>query len=76
MCIKKRKNVSLNAFFSKFPPKGLGILGVLPMTVVARNIGVHFLDENTIANLSRIMFSHRTSPGSNSTQEKPVSPIL
>ena len=43
------------------------------MTVVARNIGVHFLDEKTIANLSRIMYSHRAAVNGNTTKDVPVS---
>ena len=55
---------------------GLAFLGSLPMTVVARNIGVHFLDEKTIANLSRIMFTHRATLNTNSTKDTPVSSTL
>jgi len=40
------------------------------MTIAARN-GVHFLDEKAISNLTRIMFSHRSSLNSNSTKDAP-----
>ena len=53
------------------------------MTVVSRNIGVHFVDEQTLANLSRIMFASQKSnavqnaaaaaAAQNSTKDTPVS---
>ena len=46
------------------------------MTVSSRNIGVHFLDEQTLANLSRIMFAQKSAAANaaqNNTKETPVS---
>ena len=50
------------------------------MTVSSRSIGVHFLDEQTLANLSRIMFAQKSASANaaeallkNNTKETPVS---
>ena len=46
-----------------------------PSTYLIFRNGVHFLDEKAISNLTRIMFSHRSSLNSNSTKDVPVSVI-
>ena len=63
-----------------FPEIGLLVVLCFPMTVSSRSIGVHFLDEQTLANLSRIMFAQKSASANaaeallkNNTKETPVS---